>query len=212
MQRYLANGGRVLACGPSNLPECKNQWDLPACPDLASPEEFFDTISNGVSIRHADWKTKTTVAPSEEPCKWQEVTSGLAYNPHRVSNGALDESLVSRVRDIVTTAPVEILSSRGYLITMFETEKDILVHFLAKDYDTDIDHQLDDMRFHRSRVNYINKVEPIGIDRLVELRSTAPVTIYTPFNEEETDVQSAGDTYRITLPPKTAYAIMKFSK
>ena len=136
----------------------------------------------------------------------------MLYNPHRVSDGALNESLVALVRERVTVPPVEVLSSRGYLITMFETEKDRIVHFLAEDYDTDIDHGLDEIRFHRSRVNYINKVEPMGVDRLVQLRSDTPPTVYTPFNDEATDVQKVGDTYHVTLPEKTAYAIMQFAK
>ena len=210
MHRYLAAGGRVLVCGPSCLPECENQWSLPTSPDLASPEEFFDTIADGVSHRHAPWKLQTKLSPSTEPCEWRETADGMLYNPHRVSDGALNESLVALVRERVTVPPVEVLSSHGYLITMFETEKDRIVHFLAEDYDTDIDHGLDEIRFHRSRVNYINKVEPIGVCDTVRVESDREPRVFLPFSNEAPSIKRKDGSYAVTLPHGTSYAILHF--
>ncbi len=212
LRQYLAVGGRVIVSGPSPLEECQNEWRLPSRPTLEKPEDFFDTIAYGVWHKHAEWILKTEIAPSAEPCEWKQVASGLLYNPHRVGDGQIKESMIELVRRYAKAMPVEILSSRGYLITMFETEEALTVHFLAEDYDTDIDHRLDEMRFHRSRVNYVNQVEPLGVDRVVTVRSDAKVEVYTPFQEETTRVVSEDGILRITLPEKTSYAILRFLK
>ena len=212
MRRYLANVGHVLVCGPSCLPECDSAWVLPTMPKLNNPSDFFDTMANGVALKDADWIVKTELTPSTEPNEWKAVAEGILYNPHRIGDGELEEAILELVCKYVAKPPVEILYSKGYWITMFETEDAVIAHFLAEDYDTDIDHELDQMRFHRSRVNYINKVELIGIDRTVRLCSDAKVEVYTPFCEESAEVQSNNGTHSITLPEKTSYAIMKFLK
>ena len=212
MHRYLAMGGKVFVSGPSCLAECGNEWHLPQKPILASPEDFFDTIAYGVWHKHAEWILKTEIEQSRETCEWRQVGEGIWYNPHRMADQPNGGDLVSLARQAVGKPPVEILSSKGYLITTFETADAHIVHFLAEDYDVDIDHQLDEMRFHRSRVNYVNKVEPIGIDPVVLLRSDAKPEIYLPFENAAAEVLTDGDGWRVTLPERTAYAIMKFSK
>lgn len=212
MRRYIAAGGRVIVCGPSSLPECENGWKLPTRAVANAPEDFFDTISYGVWHKHAEWILKNTVEPTTDPCEWREVGEGMDYNPHRVSDGQLGESLIALARRYATKPPVEVLSAKGYLMTLFEKEDGTVLHMLAEDYDTDIDHRLDEMRFHRSRVNYVNKVEPIGIDRSVTLRGKGEVCVYTPLNEGVTEVRREGDTCHISLPRGTSYAIVKFLK
>ena len=95
---------------------------------------------------------------------------------------------------------------------MFENKDVITVHLLAADYDVDIDHELDDIRFHRSRVNLVNKVEPIGVDGVIELRSDSHITVYTPFSDEESTVEYRNGIYTVTLPEGTSYAILKLDK
>lgn len=95
---------------------------------------------------------------------------------------------------------------------MFETEKEYIVHFLAEDYDVDIDHELDSIRFHRSRVNLVTKVEPIGIDGVIWLRTNELPEVYTPFNIEEACVSFENGVCCVRLPDKCAYAIMKIPK
>ena len=106
--------------------------------------------------------------------------------------------------------PVRIVESNGYLITVFKSDKGIIVHMLAEDYDTDIDHHLDEIRFHRSRVNFVNKVEPVGVSRSVRLESKTAPKVFTPFNSEDTVVADCENGYDITLPEKTSYAILYF--
>ena len=108
--------------------------------------------------------------------------------------------------------PIKILDTKGYLVTMFESDDAITVHLLAEDYDTDIDHELDEMRFHRSRVNFVNKVEPIGITEEVKLTANASPAVYTPFNDEASEIREEDGVYSVRLPEKTAYAILRFKK
>jgi hypothetical protein len=212
MRRYIAAGGRVIVCGPSSLPECKNEWRLPTRPDIATPEDFFDTIAHGVWHKHAEWILNTDVEPTAEPCEWKCVGEGIDYNPHRMADGRIGEGMLTLVHRYAAKKPVEVLSAKGYLMTFFEKEDGTVLHALAGDYDTDIDHRLDEMRFHRSRVNYVNKVEPVGIDRTVTLRAAGEVQVYLPLSKEKAEVVREGDVCRITLPEKTAYAIVKILK
>jgi hypothetical protein len=108
--------------------------------------------------------------------------------------------------------PVALADAQGYLCTMFEAEDQITVHFLAEDYDVDIDHELDSIRFHRSRVNLVNKVEPIGIGRILKINASVAPVVYTPFNQEPAKVTFDGKTVTVELPEKCAYALLKFAK
>ena len=72
---------------------------------------------------------------------------------------------------------------------MFESENEYIFHFLATDYNADIDHKLDEMRFHRSRVNYVNKVTPINISRKLHLEYCENVEVFTPFNDEKSLIE-----------------------
>ena len=207
MRRYIANGGRVIVSGPSNLPECQNKWELPSKPELADPDDFFDTIAYGVWHKHAEWILNTDVTPTTEPDEWKAVGEGIDYNPHRVADGMID-----LVRRYVSAPCVEVLSANGYLMTVFEKEGATVLHLLAADYDTDIDHKLDEMRFHRSRVNFVNKVEPIGVDGVIRLRAATAPTVHTPFSGENSCVTEENGTYIVQLPEKTSYAILEFNK
>ena len=79
-------------------------------------------------------------------------------------------------------------------------------------YDTDIDHGLDEMRFHRSRVNFINKVTPIGIDGILELQTQVPPEVFTPFTEEASQITQQPERCTVTLPKDCPYAILRFPK
>ena len=98
------------------------------------------------------------------------------------------------------------------MITTFRGEDGLTLQLLAEDYDTDIDHHLDEIRYHRSRVNYINKVVPVGVSRSVVLRTAAVPKVYTPFNGEETAICLKDGVCTLTLPPDCAYVIIHFPK
>ena len=82
---------------------------------------------------------------------------------------------------------------------------------VAEDYETDIDHKLDEMRFHRSRVNFINKVRPVGVTSRLCLRAETQPQVYLPFSSEPAQVTCDRKTVRITLPEGCANAIARFT-
>ena len=108
--------------------------------------------------------------------------------------------------------PIRLLDAKGYMSTMYEADDQITVQLLAEDYDVDINHELDSIRFHRSRVNLVTKAEPIGISRILRIQATAKPTVYTPFNLTPATVSFDGSTVTIELPEKCAYALLRFSK
>ena len=210
IQAYTANGGVVLACGPSGLPCCESKWVLPTSPQIDAPEKFFSTIANGVWHKSPDWMTETRLAESEEPDEWRAVANGIYYNPHRVSDKKIRASLLETVKRFARKMPIELMESKGYLTTVYKTEKAYVMHFLAEDYDVEIDHKLDEMRFHRSRVNLVNKAEPINVSERIALHTELTPTVYLPFGEGTAAVCRTQEGYDITLPKNTAYAIVSF--
>ena len=212
LSAYLASGGKVIACGPCDLSSCKHEWELPTRPEIKNPDEFFATIANGVWIKVPDWASKTTLPESREENVWQEAESGLYYNPHRLSDRKIRESFLALAKRFAKKLPLETVDCTGYLTGTFESEDCYVMHFLAADYDTDIDHKLDEMRFHRSRVNFVNKVEAIGVtSKLVFITDRVP-EVYLPFDQGEATVTMEGDTCTVHLPPHTSYLIAKFPK
>lgn len=212
IEKYVENGGVVIASGPCAIDGCESNWVLPTRPQISDPNEFFSTIANGVWHKNAEWITNTVLDESTEPNEWREVRQGIYYNPHRISDRKIKDSFLELVARFVKKLPVELLESSGYLTTMFENEDYYIMHFLAADYDTDIDHKLDEMRFHRSRVNYVNKVTPINVSEKIKLRTDLDVDVYTPLNDEEATVTRKDGVCEITLPNETSYAILRFSK
>ena len=210
--KYVANGGVIIACGPCAMKGCESEWVLPTKPQIDNPKDFFSTIANGVWHKNAEWITNTVLPESSEPNVWQEISRGIYYNPHRISDGKISQSLLEHVSKWMQKLPVEVVTSVGYFTTVFETADAYVMHFLAKDYETDIDHKLDEMRFHRSRVNYINKVTPIHISELLTVKTDLAVEVFTPLNDEKATILCENGFCKITLPKDTSYAILRFKK
>ena len=117
---------------------------------------------------------------------------------------------MSFAQRFATPMPVKVTQSTGYLCTMLEDEKGITVQLLAEDYDVDINHELDSIRTHRSRVNLLTTIVPIGIDRTVCVEANVAPTVYTPFHEETAAVTLADGVCTVTLPENCSYAILRF--
>jgi len=207
MKAYLAAGGKIIATGPTALAECKNSWQLPTHAETA-PEKFFDWFD--VKPHLPDWMQQQTLHDCKDADAWQEPLPGLYYNPHRITEENITAKVLELCRKHMKRMPIDITESQGYLISTFQDGEHYNVHFLAADYDTDIDHHLDEIRYHRSRVNFINKVEPAGVSRKVCIRSEKVPQVFTPFCEEETLVESKDGLVTVTLPKKCAYAVMRF--
>ncbi|MBR4863234.1 MAG: hypothetical protein IKU07_01555 [Oscillospiraceae bacterium] len=206
LQRYADNGGKVIITGPTPVPGCENSWRLPNAANVPA-SDFFTTCPDGIRPVRPAWIGKTPIPECADPNCWQQVGENIFYHPHR-----MPEDVVARCRSFSADLPVKLVEAKGYLCTMFETEDSLTVHFLAEDYDTDIDHKLDEMRFHRSRVNFINKVEPVGISGVLKLEAHTMPQVFTPFHEEQAGIVREENIYTVNLPDKCAYAILRFPK
>ena len=68
------------------------------------------------------------------------------------------------------------------------------------------------MRFHRSRVNFVNRVEPRGVEDRLVLRAPVKPAVYTPFGDGESRVTEEDGVFTVNLPTGTAYALLRFEK
>lgn len=212
LQNYLKQGGKVIVVGPSALENCKTDYVLPTHPQIKEPNSFFSTIANGVWHKAAEWIGNTEIPVSGLPNVWTQPQEGILFNPHRINDSAVGEKVVDFCRQYTKQLPVTVIEAQGYFITIFENEKNWILHFLAAEYDTEIDRQLDEMRFHRSRVNYINKVIPTGVSNQLKIQTKQTPIVYLPFNPQTSTVEQKGDICTITLPPNTAYGILEIKK
>lgn len=202
---YLASGGVILATGACALDGCESRWRFPnriPC----KPEKFFPTL--GEPAPFEEWM-RVDFPECSEPNQWKNPAPGLYYNPHRAADGKVTAEMVERTRQKALTLPVEVVSADGYLMNMFRDGERVLVHLYAADFDTDIDHHLDEIRTHRSRVNLVIKAKPIDIARTVRVRTDRKLTVYVPFREEPVQIARSGDCYDITLPEDCFYAIFE---
>ena len=210
LDRYLAAGGKVFAAGPAGLEGAVHHWKLKNALDLP-PADFFTGIRDGVWIRQPAWMSES-IPDSGDPDVLTELRPGLFYDPVRPGDPRCGARILAFCRSFGKKRPVEVLEQTGYLVSVFETEKHFLFHFLAAEFDTDIDHHLDEIRFHRSRVNLVIKAEPAGVDREIVLRGGKRPAVYTPFLDREAEVEETENGWRVTLPASCAYAIAAFPK
>ena len=70
--------------------------------------------------------------------------------------------------------------------------------------------ELDSIRNHRSRVNLLTSIVPIGIDRTVRVETKVQPTVYTPFHNEPAAVTLTDGVCTVTLPENCSYAILRF--
>lgn len=212
MERYLAAGGSLIVTGPTPLQGCPNSWQFPNVADPGEGDLFMTMQPDGILPKTAAWIKDTVFPPSGDPDTWYTPRENFYYHPHRISSGNNWEKVLQLCKKLIRPLPVQLVQAKGYLSTCYENDKQITVHILAEDYDVDIDHELDRIRFHRSRLNLVNKVEPIGIDGVVKLESSSLPTVFTPFNETPATVTVEGKTVTVTLPEKCSYAILQFKK
>jgi hypothetical protein len=192
------------------LPGCHNSWKIPAKPDIATADDFFDTIEYGVWHHDAKWVSEMELEPTVDPYAWTTTADGVIYNPHRVHEGNVGRELLELCRKYSRPLPVQMTENEGYSVSVFQNEKGTVVQLIALDYDTDIDHHLDEIRFHRSRVNFVNKAEPIGVTQVLRgLGDNVPV-VYTPFCDTPVLAEQEGEGFVVRLHERTSYVILHF--
>ena len=207
LERYLQKGGVVMALGPTALPDCKNSWRLPT---RIESEDFFTTVPDGIHVRIAPWVKNTQVVHESETGAWQNPRKGLYYTAARPRDS---QGLLQLVDRFIPLLPVRVLQADGFLSSLMEDEKGYTMQLVAADYDVDIDHKLDAMRVHRSRVNLITSIAPANTDETILIHSSTAPTVYTPFCEGNAEIRSVGDFgHFIQLPAHCAYALLRFEK
>lgn len=208
MKRYLAAGGSVIVTGPTAVEGCQNTWKLPERLDV-SPAEFFPTVPDGIHLKQPRWFVERDVPESGDEDAWQTPAEGISYHPHRI--GATNqEALLAQVRALVKPLPVKPLEATGYFCTMREDGSQTIVQLLAEDYDVDIDHELDRIRTHRSRVNLLTTIKPVGTAKTLRFQTEKTPVVYTPFSVGETRVERIGQEVHLHLPENTSYVILSF--
>ena len=208
LDKYLSAGGQVIVTGPTALAECENSWALPNRLDY-SPDGFFTTVPDGIHVSPPKWFNNKLSEDAGDPDAWSQPLPGLHYHPHRLGE-TNREQILTLCRRFMKPMPISVLSSRGYLSTMLISKDGITVQLLAEDYDVDIDHKLDQMRFHRSRVNLLTKIEPIGTDSVIRFETDRQPLVYTPFCDGQASVTSDGRVCTVRLPEKCSYAAVFF--
>ena len=212
LRLYTKNGGRLIVSGPSALPEADDQWELPNRAAISCPADFFCSMDGGHFPKSPNWLTKTPLPECTADIKFKECAPSVFYTPHRISSNKVTDELLDLIRKNMKPMPIPSIKAEGYLINIFEHEDSFTVHLLCADYDTDIDHKLDEMRYHRSRVNFINKVEPIGVSQRIVIEAKGDITVFTPFDSGEASLLGEDDNTVISLPQPTAYVIVKIRK
>ena len=211
LRKFAAAGGIVLLNGPCALPEAESPWHLPN----RIGADFWKVAPEmvGKYPEKRQWAWNDVVSPDLSGAGWREILPRIFYHPARLNDGKFGDSLLDMVRRHLRPLPVELAGTDGYLATIRRGDGGYIVHLLAADYDTDIDHHLDSIRTHRTRVNLIIKADPIGVSRTFRVKSGHPVEVFTPFNDEGAEVgrEDAGNIL-VKLPEKCPYVIMRVAE
>ena len=211
LKTYLKAGGKVVAIGPCALEECEHHYSIPNRVDYRDPAEFFTSVPDGIHVKMPDWVKRDYDFSNTDSDQWHEPLPGLFYHPYRLG----DENrrkLLELCRLYAKPQTVKIRAAKGFMCTTSESEDLTVLQFLAEDYHVDVDHALDDNRFHRSRVSVLAAIEPAGTDGILKLEGEGSPTVYTPFVAGEAKILREGTCVTVTLPDKCSYAIVTFPK
>ncbi|MBS1370984.1 MAG: hypothetical protein HPZ91_13610 [Lentisphaeria bacterium] len=195
LRAFAAAGGHVLATGPFGFDGCETAWDLP----MKAPE-----------FRTGAWRS-LPVPPLPEAPGWRRVAPGVEWNPARLQDGTLDlEELVAKIERYSRPLPFAVRRAEGYLAVPHRGENgEYLIHFLAEEYETQIDAELDRMRVHRSRVNLITAVAPAGTGGSLEVETALAAEAFAPLNGKQPRVKRDGAAVTVELPEPCSYVICR---
>lgn len=188
LRTYAANGGVVIATG------------------------YFGFPGTGISfLNHCSqpfWEFKwmnEEILPVNVSPGWRELEPHIFWNPARLQDESAVASLLERVRAHLVLPQFEIHGADGFYILCHENGADRVLHFLAAEYEVEIDQKLDAMRYHRSRVNLITGVTPRNTGKKIMIKGNWTIEAYSPL----TDMRPVMDNNEIVLPDNCAYLIVK---
>lgn len=208
LDRFLKTGGKVLMSGPSAYPAAESVWKLENKAGKA-PEEFFNQCPDGVHQVMAPWLNEA-IDPAVLSGAWAEKAPGLYYHPVRFSDMEDTADFTALLKKFAPALPVTLVSQEGYLSALFEDRGRYYMHFLAAEYETDIDHRLDEMRYHRSRVNFVDQVKPVKVSQEVRVKAEKMPALYAPLSEGAGSVRKEGDSFVVTLPKDCIFFTLAF--
>ena len=212
MNEYINKGGKVIITGPNETFDTDYKWELPTSPTLKKPIDLFSTEMDGAFPKAEYWLAEDNMKPCSLSLEIKEISPSLYYTPHRMRDCKIDDMVLELINKFKKPLPVNVTKSEGYFVNIFESDDRYTVHFLAEDFDTEVDKELDEMRFHRSRVNYITKVTAIDVTDKLSIDTELDAEVYLPFNDEKANITRVGSTLKIDIPKNTSYIIVSLNK
>lgn len=211
LQKFTASGGKVVACGACGIPGADSPWKFPnrISMDFWQRPPNFRPLAPGSTWA---WEFVPVERPDLSGAAWQELAPGVIYNPHSASDEEFQSELLEKIRPLCKPLPFVVSGHDGFYGFVRETDDSYIVQFLACDYDTDVDHELENMRQHRTRVNFIVKAEPLNTSRLVKLSAAKETVAYAPFNDEAPAVTAVNGGIEVKVPEKCVYMVLKVTK
>ena len=172
--------------------------------------ESYSRLSGNKLPAGSSIQLMVKVAPDNG--SYPQLAPMTAITARRISEETAANAVLELCRKWCKPLPVSFEESDGYMFTMFDNDGGTTVHLLAEKYDTDIDHHLDEIRFHRSRVNFVNKADPAGVTRTLRGTAKIPPRVFLPLNSEPAEVTFEQGRFTVTLPEKCAYVLLRFEK
>ncbi|MDY0175613.1 MAG: hypothetical protein RBT25_01835 [Lentisphaeria bacterium] len=205
LQNFCASGGKVIAFGPCAYPSLKIDWQLP------------DRAGDKLELCATDWQRvwgSEIEAVKAEPL-WHDLSAQISWHPWRLQDSPdFKTELLAKLRETLPPAcGAELLSAQGFFASAFQYSPNIIrLFFVATQYEVEINKELDEMRYHRSRVNLYRSAPPCGQNGSVALKLQAGWKIsrvILPLNSNPADWDSEG---MIRLPENVVMLIVELRK
>ncbi len=190
---FMASGGRILACGPCGYPGVEMDWPMPSQP---------------INFKNPLFLIEEKPVPCHGERRWLQINDNFYWNPGYV--GEVISDLMEQIRSSLVPGPVEIIEVKGYYCSIHHNPMHnlITVHFLAMDYHTEINEELNSKRYHQSMMNVITSAVPENISSRILLKSPGTGIVYTPLSSGNGKMERMGEYFEVHLPPHCPYAVI----
>lgn len=179
LENFLNSGGKVIATGPCGWKNVTPQWDVPMQidSDLSNAETEYRQIFGG------------KITPVDGERQWSEPLKNFFYHPGKLQDGDLSvNELADKVFAHCREIPgVKSVTGEGFFVTAARlAENRILLFFTAMEYDAQLDHAIESIRRHRTRVNVFSQAPACGQSGSVEIKLAGKSVlskVILPFDE-----------------------------